>query len=429
MMRIDYELKDLPLEAQKHSRIFRIHRFIDAASVGFFAVIILLLLQSRGFGLFDIAVLLAVFSGTSLVLELPLGGLADGIGRKPVFMLSIVAFLLSILTLILFESYWLTMLSLVFMGLRMALVSGTLAAWFVEKFNRLAPEFSTQPVLAKNQFAMLMGQAISSVAGGVIADFYGSSFIDYGIGKFELPLVGAFILGIVVFIYTHFLIIEDRHKIDLVLIKSGFSNLGHIIYDSGIYGFKHRFILLMLVGTTCTSLALYTFQTFWVPFVKPMLNDGYAASIIGILTFGYYSSQAFGSMIAAPAIRLFNGDVAKALAGLTFICALCLIGISFTTHIYAFIVMLALYTLFVGSTSSPHKSIFHEHIPDDKRSTLLSLEALMARLGGLVGLLFIGYIADEFSIATAFKAGTIFIFAASFLYYILSRRIRNISNH
>lgn len=428
-MRTDYKLKDLPLEAQKHSRIFRIQRFIDAASVGFFAVVILLLLQSRGFGLFDIAVLLAVFSGTSLVLELPLGGLADGIGRKPVFMLSVVAFLLSILTLILFKSYWLTMLSLVFMGFRMALVSGTLMAWFVEKFNRLAPEFSTQPVLAKNQFAMLMGQAISSVVGGFVADFYGTRFVNYGIGKFELPLVGAFILGIVVLIYTHFLIIEDRHKVNFVVIKNGFSNLAHIIRDSGMYGFKHRFIQLLLVGTTCTSLALYTFQTFWVPFVEPMLNDEYATSIIGVLTFGYFSSQAVGSMIATPAIRLFGGDTAKTLAGLIFICALCLIGISTTTHIYAFVILLMLYTLFVGSVSSPFNSIFHEHIPDDKRSTLLSLQSLMARLGGLVGLLFIGYIADEFSIATAFKVGAIFIFVAGLLYYILSRRIGHISNH
>lgn len=428
-MKTDYKFGNLPIAAQKHSRIFRIHRFIDAASVGLFGVVIMLLLQSRGFGLFDISVLLAVFSGTSLVLELPLGGLADGIGRKPVFMLSVVAFLLSILTLILFKSYWFTMLSLVFMGFRMALMSGTLAAWFVEKFNRLAPEFSTQPVLAKNQFAMLMGLAISSVAGGLVADFYGTRFVSYGISKFELPLVGAFILGIVVLFYTHFLIVEDRHKIDLMVIKSGFSNLGHIIRDSGIYGFKHRFIQLMLVGTTCTSIALFTFQTFWVPFVKPMLNDAYATSIIGILTFGYFSFQALGSMIATPAIRLFDGDVAKTLAGLIFICALCLIGISTTTHIYTFAVMLTLYTLFVGSISSPYNSIFHQNIPDDKRSTLLSLEALMARLGGVVGLLFIGYIADIFSIATAFKAGAIFIFAASLLYYILSQRTSNISNH
>lgn len=428
-MRTSYKLNELPLAAQKHSRIFRLHRFLDASSVGAFSVVIVLLLQDRGFSLFDISILFAVFSGTGLVLEMPLGGLADGIGRKPVFMLSVVAFLLSILTLVLFEDYWLTMLSLVFMGMRMALMSGTLSAWFVERFKKIAPEFSTQPVLAKNQFAGAIGLAVSSVFGGVIADYASDDMLQYGLTKYEVPLLGSLLLGFIVLVYTHYLIQEDGHKLDKTALTNGFTNLGAVIKDAGIYGFKNKVISNMLVGAACTSLAFFTFQSFWIPFVKPMLNETYATSFIGILTFAYFASQAIGTHIAAPTIKLFNGNIAKALGYLTLICALGLIAVSFTTHIIAFSLSLILFTLVMGSIYSPYASIFHDHVPDDKRSTLLSLVSLMERLGGLVGLLFFGYIAEHFGFTTGFRTGALFIIFAGLLYLGLPRYMKNISNH
>lgn len=420
-MKTHYKFRDLPLAAQKHCIIFRIHRFLDASSIGMFSVVIVLLLQDRGFGLFDISILLAVFSGTGLILELPLGGLADGIGRKPVFMVSVLAFLVSILLLILFTSYWLTMLSLVFMGLRMALMSGTMVAWFVERFVELAPEFSTQPALAKNQFYGAMGLAISSIFGGLIADFIGPEMVKYGFNIYEVPLIGSLILGLGILSYTHIFIIEEGRKVNISAIKSGFTNLGAIMKDASIYGFKHRVISIMLVGSACSAIAIYSFQSFWIPFAKPMLTSDFATSIIGVLTFCYFFSQAIGAIIAAPAIRLFNGNIIKALAWLSFVCALSLFAISITSHIYAFAITLILFTLFVGSISSPYASIFHDNVPNDKRSTLLSLDSLMGKLGQFIGLLFIGYIAEQFGIATAFQFGAIFIIAAGLLFMSLSR--------
>lgn len=428
MMKISYKLNELPAAAQKHARIYRVHRFIDAASVGMFSLVIVLLLNDRGFSLFDISVLFAVFSGTGLVLELPLGGLADGIGRKPVFLLSVVAFLFSILTLLMFDGYWMTMLSLMFMALRMALMSGTLTAWFVERFNTLAPEFSTQPVLAKNYFYGATGLAISSVIGGLIVDFIGPRMLQYGFAVYEVPLIGCLIMGVVVLAYTHFLIHEEGHKIDKATIKSGFSNLSDIIRDSGVYGFKNKVILTMLIGTIFSMAAFFSFQSFWMLHAKPMLNTSYATSIIGALSFVYFFSQAIGALIATPTIKFFNDDIAKALGVLTLLCMLGLVAISMTTNIYAFTICLVVFTAFMGSISSPYASIYNDYIPDDKRSTLLSLESLMKKLGGLVGLLFVGYIAEHYSIATSWSVGAVFILLASLLFLSLGKSMKNAKN-
>lgn len=428
-MKISYKNSELPLAAQKHTRIFAIHRFIDASSIGMFGVILILLLQDRGFSLFEISVLFAVFSGTSLVLELPLGGLADGIGRKPVYMMSVVAFILSVFFLIISDNYWVNVFALVLMGIRTALMSGTLMAWFVEKFRRLAPDFGTQPILARSKFASAMGIGISSVLGGFIADLFGSNFGQFGLSKYEIPLVISFIIGFIILVFTHFLIVEEGHKLNREALKKGFSNLGAIIRDSSVYGFKNKIILTMLIGSVCTVIAFFTFQSFWVPFVKPMLVTEYATSIIGVLTFVYFASQAVGTTIANPVIRVLKNDMGKALAYLVLACTACLFAISTVDNIFAFVVLLVLYTMFVGSVASPYGSIFHDNIPDDKRSTMLSLVSLSERFGGLFGLLFIGYIGEEYSLATAFKISAIFIFAAGLIYLTLSKHIKNISNH
>lgn len=424
----NYSINDLPAAGQTHVRIFRVHRFIDAASIGFFGVVLLLILEERGFGLFDISILFAVFTGTRLLLEIPLGGLADAIGRKPVFMLSVIAVLFSISILLIFDSFWLTLLALMFMGMRMALMSGTLGAWFIENFKQLAPTFSTQPVLAKTQRSGAMGLAISSIIGGFSADLVGVNLAHIGITKYEVPLVGSLILGGFVLFYTQFFIIETSQKLSKKAIVGGFSNLGIIIFDATQYGLKNKLISSMLIGTACTSLAFFTFQAFWVPYIKPMLNDQYAATIIGILTFVYFFMAGLGSEIAKPTIVFLNNNMSHALATLTFICGLCLLAISTTSNIYSFVALLIVYTAFFGSVSSPYNSIFNDHIPNEKRSTLLSIASLMQGLGGLIGMLFIGYIADIFSIATAWKVGVVFLFGASLIYFGLMARKQYISN-
>lgn len=58
-----------------------------------------LLLLEKGLDLFQLGVMLAVYSGT-VVVELPTGGLADAVGRKKVYLLSQAARVCSALVLL-----------------------------------------------------------------------------------------------------------------------------------------------------------------------------------------------------------------------------------------------------------------------------------------------------------------------------------------
>ena len=134
--------------------------------MGLTVPVVALALIDRDMDLFQISLLFGVYSVTTMAMELPFGGLADNIGRKPVFMSAVVASLISLVIFLSSNDFFVLILSFAFIGFGRALRSGTLDAWFVENFKVMAPNVDVQPALAKAQWANAMGLAFGAICGG-----------------------------------------------------------------------------------------------------------------------------------------------------------------------------------------------------------------------------------------------------------------------
>jgi MFS family permease len=55
----------------------------------------------------------------------------------------------------------------------------------------------------------------------------------------------------------------------------------------------------------------------------------------------------------------------------------------------------------MGAVNSPHSALLNEQIPSGQRSSMLSIESLASYLGGAIGGVFLGYIAEQLSISAA----------------------------
>lgn len=420
---VKYKFKELPDAAQKHVRIFQVHEFFSWGAMGITMVILVLLLQERGFNLFDISILMATFSGTTLLFELPLGGLADGIGRKPVFLASLLVNIASVLVLLFYQSYLSTAVSFALFGLGRALMSGTMDAWYIETFNKLAPRFGTVQILAKVQIAGATGLAIGAIAGGFMADYFGPKLVEYGMGIYDAPLIGELVVTLFVIFYNITFIKEDHHPLNRKAIKAGFANIPAMMKDSFYYSVHHQIVSVLLTSTLLLSMALFALETFWIPYAKPMIDSQFAVSIIGGISAVYFFSMAIGAGLSEPVVNIFKGHNAKALAFLVALSGLFFIGLSMTTNIYLFVVAVLVLNSTLGAQGAPGESLFHDYVPDDKRSTLLSLQSVIGQLGGLIGMLGLGYIAEQYSISTAWKLGGIIVIISALVILILPKRM------
>ena len=424
-MKTDYSFKELPFSARKHVRIYQFQQFLSQVSLGIGIVIFILLLQQRGFNLYDISLIMAAFSASTLLFELPLGGLADGIGRKPVYIASLIAAIMSLTILLIFHSFIAAICAYAILGLSRALRSGTLDAWFVEKFRDVAPGFGTLPALAKIQFGSAVGLAMGAIFGGVLADTLGVMLLPFGFGPYDAPLIFSIGLTALIIVYTLIFIQETSHAINVTTIKSGFSNVPFIIKDSLFSATIHQIISILLVSTALFSLAFFTLETFWVPFVKPMLVGGYAVSIIGIISAIHFGSMAVGAAVSAFFVTLFSGSNIKTLIFWVVLTGLSLLALAFTQNVYYFVPIFILLNIALGAQGAPEDSIFHDYVPDDKRSTLLSLESVVIQLGGLIGMLSLGYIAELYDISTAWILSGIIITLIGLIYCLLPKRMAN----
>jgi len=196
--------------ARQHIRVFQIHQFLDRFAMGLTVAVVALALIDRGMDLFQISILFGIYSVTTMTMELPFGGVADNIGRKPVFLAAVVASLISLALFLSTRDFYVLALSFVFIGFGRALRSGTLDAWFVETFKAAAPDVDVQPALAKAQWANAMGLATGAVLGGLLPDVFGSVAQGLGLSIYDVPYAASFAVMLGVFAYTMFAIQRCR---------------------------------------------------------------------------------------------------------------------------------------------------------------------------------------------------------------------------
>jgi MFS family permease len=121
--------------------------------VGLTTPITVLLAQSRGLSLAEIGVLFTVHGAVVVVLELPTGGLADVLGRRPVVVAGAVLYLLSCLVFATATSFPAFLAAILLLGLGRTLDSGPVEAWYVDTVHRIDPAADVAPGLARHSAA------------------------------------------------------------------------------------------------------------------------------------------------------------------------------------------------------------------------------------------------------------------------------------
>ncbi len=358
-----------------------------------------------------------------MAMELPFGGLADSIGRKPVFLTAVVASLISLALFLSTSDFYVLALSFAFIGFGRALRSGTLDAWFVETFKTAAPDVDVQPALAKAQWANAVGLAIGAVLGGLLPDVLGTVAKGLGFSIYDVSYAASFGVMLGVLVFTMLAIVEKPRPKNANALKHGFANVPLVIKDAGLLALKHPALSILLASLAFFLMATNPVEVIWPTHAKPMLDEGYANTVIGLVTATYFFSIAFGASLSPRISRIFKRRHAITLAA-TFACLACVqIALALQGGIIGFVMVFVLYSVILGVSETPASSILHRCVEDRQRSTMLSLRSLIQQLGAALGLVLAGAVAEISSTPIAWIFGAMFLFIAGILTLVLVKRL------
>ena len=419
----DFSFKTLTDRARRHIRVFQIHQFLDRFAMGLTVAVVALALTDRGMDLFQISLLFGVYSLTTMAMELPFGGLADNIGRKPVFLAAVLASLVSLALFLSSSDFAVLALSFAFIGFGRALRSGTLDAWFVETFKAAAPNVDVQPALAKAQWANAMGLAVGAVLGGLLPDMLGAIGLRHGISIYDVSYAASFVVMVGVLVYTMFAIAEDPRPLNSNALRQGFASVPSVIAEASLLALKHPTLSMLLAALALFLMATNPVEVIWPTYAKPMLDEDYANTVIGVLTAGYFFAIAFGASLSPHISRIFKRRHAVTLAAVFACLAVVQVTLAMQGGIAGFVGVFVLYSVLLGASETPASSILHRCVEDRQRSTMLSLRSLIQQLGGAIGLVMAGALAEMYSTPVAWSVGAVFLLTAMALSLVLAKQL------
>ena len=176
-------------------------------------------------------------------------------------------------------------------------------------------------------------------------------------------------------------------------------------------GFHSRTVLML---SSASALTFAAWAPYWLEWPQ-LFNDRYG---VGIWIVGWlYCLFTVARMIGAEAVvrtgieaRDRGARLAAIVAGAS---ALLFVGGAMAHRPTVALISLFVMNLCAGAMQPLTQSWFNEHVEADDRATLLSFNSTFSTMGGSLGLLAAGRVADVFGIPAAWEMGALILLAAA----------------
>lgn len=338
--------------------------------------VLVLHMTGRGLDLAVIGLAFTIRAVLVVLLELPTGGLADAIGRRPIALASQLFTAASFLALLFVTGPFLALLYALLQGVGAALHSGALDAWYVDELKRLEPGVELQPHLAAVNVFQAVGMLAGTTLGGFLPRLTAGLELGFPLSDFGIALFAGLALRLVVWLLTFSLMHEPvkPQGSDPV----GLSAVPAILKDA--FGLSRSIpqVRWLLVAAFASGLAMVSIETFWQPIAAFTFGSDASDSIpFGVL--GTLSGVALlaGSLAVMKWGKAFPGGPA-ALAGFsTLLRGAAILLFALMTGSIGLGITFALVYFALATSNVPHDAILHDAIPSARRSSMMSVHSLV----------------------------------------------------
>lgn len=270
---------------------------------GLFVTVFVLLLRDRGLTLAEIGLGTAAQGIVMLFLELPSGGLADALGRKPVLVLASLFSMAAIAVLLVADTVLLLAVVSSLQGVFRALDSGPLEAWFIDASLAADQNVDIERGLARQNIVICSSIGLGAMLGGVIASTDGLLGIDRLVAPLALGLVVQAIGLISVITLMH----EVRPARGLAAVRDAVAEVPTVVREGVSIIRASSLLTALVVSELLWGFGVISFEVFMPPRLAEVSGGvDEAAGLLGPAITAAWVLSALGAAAAPALVRRFG---------------------------------------------------------------------------------------------------------------------------
>lgn len=355
-----------------------------------------LFLLDAGLDIAEVFVANAGFTAGMVLFEIPTGVVADTLGRRVSFLLSIGALFVSTLLYVAVGvaggGVGLFVLVSLALGLGFTFSSGATEAWLVDALRAEGYAGDLGRVFSRAQVVTGVAMMIGTIGGGFLGG------VDLA-----LPFVLRTALLVPVFAIA-FTAMHDRGFTGRPLTRATvLREVSTVARASTRYGWRHRPVrLLMLVSFFQTGFFIWGWYA-WQPYFLALLRRD-DIWITGVISAAIALSMILGNALVAPLGRVASRRT-SILLGAAVVESAAAVGVGRAGSFAWAMALLVVFGVAVGATTPVKQAFLHDSIPSDQRATLVSFDSLVGNLGSVGAQVGLGYVARERGIGEGYVLG------------------------
>jgi predicted MFS family arabinose efflux permease len=372
-----------------------------------------ILMQSRGLSLAQIGLVMAVQSVTVIALELPTGGLADALGRRPVLLAASALDVVSMGLLLTAHGAGAFMVAAAVQGVFRALESGPLEAWYVDTSLRRDPGADIERGLAGGNTAI--GLAIS--AGALGAAGLTSLPAIGGLDPLVVPVAAALALRIVDIGALALLVSEARARLDLAWARAGVAP--RVVGSTVRLVSRSRALRALVAVELLWGAGLVAVELFSGPRMVELLGDPErGVAVFALAVAAAWSVSALGAVATGRVTARLGGGPARVGAVLRVVQGAAVAAMALGGGPLGLVTGYLAFYLVHGSANVVHYGMVHRLVDADHRTTVISANSLASRLGVIAGSVGLGALAAATGIPAALAVAGAILASAAPLYRV-----------
>lgn len=385
-----------------------INRLLHWFSVGIGSTVLMLLIISKGSSVSSAGLVVAFYSVSVILFEFPSGVLSDMVGQKKMYLFSLVLSLAAYAIVLFSGSMPILILGFSVSGIARAFSSGSVEALFYNEYIQKNGKESLHRLAGVLNAGEITGLAIGALCGGFIPVLWFRLFP--GQNRYNGDLAVQILVQLILFVFT-LLCVRDAAE----AVREKPRLLPHICESFAVIA-NSRTLALLLGGSLVWGLCFNSIELYWQPRLKEILGSDARTGIFGSIHSGYFFASLAGVGLVGLLLKRFSIPSFTAIFATRLATGFLIVVFAFQSALLPFAAVYLLLFMFNGMASIPETTALNRHIPDDKRSSILSLSSLVVQVGGVLGALLFSLLLTFTTISVVWLIAGLLFAGSGFLF-------------